>query len=263
MVDVIWATISACLGFMVYLALPFTVGATPIEVRRKVGEFYLKLGAKVLKQFALVRRVLSGYDVLEIDVEDDAKRLKTTLDSAMIGDDAEFKFTDPDNRIKRLWNKPVALAYENVPAAVDAELSEFGYWIGEKDDNEGLWSGDLKHPESVRVDPYVRMSDNLRLIDPIDAFYAVSNSVNPENIKTAEQKTKKRFEKYGSGLGAKEMLSGLLGFFGGIGGVMALQFFQEKFMDGSGGGGGLGGTEVVPMGFVDLTPILDAVVTVL
>lgn len=233
MVSLISMALAASLGFLVYLAIPFVVMGSAIEVRKRVGRYYLKLGTKSLKQFAFVRRVLSGYDILPIDVDDEQKLLKVTLSSSTLGENNEYRFKDPDNRILRLFNKPVALAYEQVPAAIDAELAELGHWVHEKHVDEGLWDGDMSDPDNVSIDPYVEVSDGLHLVDPIDAYNVVVNDVDAENIKTAEKKTKKRFEKYSGGFSPMQMLSGVLGFATGVGGVMALRFFQDKFLDGS------------------------------
>lgn len=235
MVSLVSVALAASLGFMIYLAVPFVVMTFPIEVRHKVGTFYFEKAAKCLKQFVFVRRVLSGYDVLPINVDDEQKLLKVTLTSNLTKDDNEYRFQDPDNRIKRLYNKPVALAYEQVPAAIDAEMAELGHWLHEKNVNEGLWSGDMQEPDSVTVDPWLKMKRGLRLVDPLDAYQLVVNDVDAENIKTSEQLTKKRFEKYGSGVSAVQLMSGVLGFFAGIGGMMALKFFNQKVLDGGGG----------------------------
>jgi len=236
MVSIVTALLSASLGLLVYLAIPFIVMGSPVEIRKSVGDFYFKKQAKCLKQFSYVRRVLSGYDVLGITVDDEQKLMKCTLDSNLIDEDAEYPFQDPDNRIGRLYNKPVAIAYEEVPAAVDAEVAEWGYWLGKKHVNEGVWSGDLEDPDGVEVDPWLRVSKGLRLVDPIDAYKLVLNDVDAENIKTAEKLTKKRFEKYGGGVSATQLMSGALGFFTGLGGMMALKYFSQKVLGNSGGG---------------------------
>jgi hypothetical protein len=239
MVSLISAVLAASLGFLVYLAVPFVVMTAPVELRRKVGEWYLKKASKCLKQFVFVRRVLSGYDVLPISVDDEQKLLTTTLSSSLAGEDNEYRFQDPDNRIKRLWNKPVALAFEQIPVAIDAELAELGKALHEKDVTDGIWHGDLTDPDSVEVDPWLTVKKGLQCVDPVDAYRLVINDVDAENIKTAEKLTKKRYEKYGDGVSAVQLMSGAIGFFSGLGGMMALKFFQNKFLDGGGGGGGV------------------------
>lgn len=238
MVSVLTVVLAASAGFMCYLAVPFVVMSMPVEIRRKVGTFYFKLAAKSLKQFTFVRRILSGYDVLPISVDDEQKLLKVTLSSSMnpTSEDNEYPFKDPDNRIKRLFNKPVALCYEGVPAAIDASIAEWGYWFGEKHVNEGFQTGTMDDPGSVTVDTYVKAKNSLRLVDPLDAYKVVLNDVDPENVKTAEKKTKQRFEKYNAGAPVKQIASGVLGAATGVGMMMALKFFQNKFLDGSAGG---------------------------
>lgn len=242
MVSIMTAAIAASAGFMIYLAIPVLVMNAGPSLRQRVGTFYFKLAARSLKQFTFVRRVLSGYDVLPISVDNEQKLLQVTLSSSTIGSSDKFRFADPDNRIKRLYNKPVAVAFELVPAAIDATISEWGYWAQEKKNNEGFWSADyMKEPDAVEVDPYIEASDDLRLVDPIDAHAIVSNDVDAENIKTAEKKTKKRFEKYKGGIGLAQTMRVAIGFAIGAGGFVGIQYFNEEVM---GSGGGSGGTIV-------------------
>jgi len=259
MVSFAWAGIAASLGFLVYILIALLAFVAPITIREQIGHFYLKLGARCLKQFTFVRRVLSGYDVHVIEVDEEQKLLSVTLSSPLLGEDNEYRYQDPDNRILRLFNKPVSINFELVPAAVDAELAEAGHHVREKKTDEGLWDGDHEtNPDDVVVDPFVETSDELRLIDPMDTFNLVSNDVDPEDIKTAEKKTLKRFEKYGASFDAVQFLSGAMGFAVGIGGVMALQFFQQKIIQSGSGSGEIDSPEVP----IQLTQImLDTVGT--
>jgi len=237
MVSILTAAIAASAGLMVYLAIPAVVMNAPVHIRQRVGRFYLKLAARSFKQFTLVRRVLSGYDVLPIKVDDEQKLLQATLSSSTLGSDNKFRFADPDNRIKRLFNKPVALCFELVPAAIDASMAEWGHWVNEKATDKGFWSADyLKQPNDVAVDTYVETGDGLRIIDPVDAFNIVGNDVDAENIKTTEQLTKKRYEKYNPGMGLKQTARVAIGFAMGAGGFVGIQYFNEEIM-GSGGSG--------------------------
>lgn len=256
MVSIIWGAISASLGVMVYLIIPFLGSLYPIETRLKVGRAYFKMAARSFKQFSFVRRVLSGYDVIPIAVDAEQKLLKVTLSSSIVGSDKEYQFNDPDNRIKRLFNKPVAVAFELIPAAVDPELAEFGTWVREKDLNEGLWDGDPKSADGdVKIDPYIEMPDHLHLVDPIDAFELVANAVDPENIKTAEELTRKRYEKYGSRIGLAETMGTLMGFGAGIIAVAVLKYINQNILDG--GGGGTPDVSI-PMGWVQ--PAIETLV---
>ena len=272
--SIVWVLIAFSLGLLIYLAVPIVAMSAPIKLRKKVGEFYLQMAARALKQFAFVRRVLSGYDVKPISVDDEQKLLKNTLSSNTLGDDEEFRFKDPDNRIKRLYNKPVAMAYEEVPAAIDPELAEIGKATQHKQDNEGLQSGDPADGKAaVTVDPYVTLPSSLQLVDPIDVFNLVPNSVNPENVKTTEQLTKKRFEKYGSRIDAMQLMSGVTGFLLGIGGAVGAAYVRSNLLDGGGGGGDISNpVGSFPLGSinpVDMMPLhaitipIDMVVTFL
>jgi hypothetical protein len=171
-----------------------------------------------------------------LTVDEEQKLLTVTLSSPLIGDDTEHRFKDPDNRIMRLMGKPVALNFELVPAAVDAELAEKGYHTKQKKINEGLWDGDhTEAPEDVQADPFVKMGDGLRLIDPIDVYEVVTNDIDPEDITTAEEKTKERYSKYGNAVSPMQVISGAMGFVTGIGGVLGIQYFQSEILTGSSG----------------------------
>jgi hypothetical protein len=231
MVSLVWVTVAAMSGVMMYLLPPFIAMGLPAPIRVRVGRFYGKLAARCLKQFAIVRRVLSGYDVFPITVDDEQKLLKVTLSSSTFGDSNTYPFKDPDNRIKRLFNKPVAVAYERVPAAVDAELAEVGAALEEKATDEGIID---ETGRETTVDPYLTVSPKATLIDPVDVFSLVPNAISPENVKTAEQKTKKRFEKYRSPVGAVQMMTGALGFAMGVGSVVLMWYIQTNFIDGGG-----------------------------
>jgi len=252
--------IAASLGILVYILIAMLAFVAPITVREQIGKFYLKLGARCLKQFTFVRRVLSGYDVHVIEVDEEQKLLTVTLSSPLLGDDNEYRYQDPDNRVMRLFNKPVSINFELVPAAVDAELAEAGHHVREKKTDEGLWEGDHEeNPDDVVVDPCVEMTDEVRLIDPMDVFNLVANDVDPEDIKTAEKKTLKRFEKYGASFDPVQFVSGAMGFAIGIGGVMALQYFQQEII--KGGSSGDVSSPEIPIQMGQLA--LETVVTVL
>lgn len=257
MASIMTSLLALSLGFLCYILVAMVAIGLPITLREQIGRFYLKLAARALKQWTFVRRVLSGYDVKRINVDEEQKLLKVTLTSPMLGDDNEYRFEDPDNRIMRLMNKPVALSFELIPAALDAELSEEGYHTGEKATNEGLWDGDHETaPDEVVVDPFVRMTDDLRLIDPIDVLNLVTNDVDPENIKSAEEKTKQRFSKYGGAVSPMELAGGAMGFIVGMGGILGIQYFQSEILSESSGGMPQGPT--MPMHVADVA--LDAVV---
>lgn len=252
MVSITLAILACVGGLLLYVAVPIVSMTAPVQVREKVGTFYLKLGAKTLKQFTFVRRVLSGYDILPISVDDEQKLLEVTLSGSTLGEDNQYRYADPDDRIGRLFNKPISLNFELIPAAVDAELSEWGHWIRQKEANSGLVADG---GENVRVDPYVEADDSLRLVDPMDFFAVVSNDIDSETIRTAEKKTKQRFAKYDDGVDMVEMMQMIAGYLVGAGGVMGMHYVQTQLIGGGGGGGTV--VDSVPM---VLSPALDAVV---
>lgn len=233
MVSIVTAILSVVFGFMLYTLIPVVSMAAPVAIREKVGTFYLKNGARCLGQFTFVRRVLSGYDILPISVDDEQKLLQVTLSSSTLGEDNEYRFSDPDNRVSRLFSKPVAIAFELVPAAVDAELAEWGQLVKQKEENEGMVATD---GGEARVDPYVEADDDLRLVDPLDVYNLVTNDVDSENIKTAEKITKKRYEKYTDGVDLAQTMRVLLGFAVGAGGLMIMHYINNEFIGGGSGG---------------------------
>lgn len=238
MVSLLWSTFSLVLGFGVYFLVPFSVMGASVKWRQKVGRPYLKMASRCFKQWTFLRRVLSGYDVIPISVDDEQKLLKAKLGGGTLGDDNEYLFNDPDGRIKRLFNKPVALAYERVPAAIDAELAEIGYWVRQHEINSGIIVDDGSDGSTPVVDPYVPMADSLRLVDPIDVFEIVTNDISPENIKTVEALTRERYAEYGPKIGLTETLATLMGF-GTAGVAMAIAaYVKQRILRGSGGGGG-------------------------
>lgn len=240
MVAILWALVAFFAGLGAYFLIPLSVTAARVSVREKVGTPYLKMGVRCLKQFSAVRRVLSGYDILPINVDAEQKQLKVTLNSKRLGDDEEYRFNDPDNRIKRLWNKPVTINFELVPAAVDAGLSELGHWVREKRIDTGLYEGDPEEDyENVTVDPYIPVDTGLRLIDPIDVFELTPNDIDPENIKSAEAHTRQRYAEYGSAVSLTDIMSVLMGFGVGMVAMAGAAYVRSRLIGGASGGGGI------------------------
>lgn len=262
MVSVMTSLVAIIFGMMLYMGIPVAAMSAPVELRKKIGTFYYKMGARALKQFTLVRRVLSGYDVIPITVDNEQKLLKATLSSSTLGEDNEYRYADPDGRVMRLFNKPIAIAYEEVPAAVDAEMSEWGYWAQQKADSDGLWGGEVGKGDGIEVDPYVEVSSNLRLVDPVEAFNLVPNGIDPENIKTTEKLTKDRFSKYGEGVGLKESLRVMISFAVGAGGVIAVRYVDQEMIGGSGSGLNSVANETIGMLNADPSLVMDMITVI-
>lgn len=229
MVSILWGVIALSLGILVYL-LPATFAPLlPIDLREKIGDFYYRNAMRSFRQVAIVRRTLGGVELIPISVDDEQKLAKATLSSGMLSDDKKLPFKDPDNRIKRLYQKPAAVVCEAVPAAIDAELAELGYWVRQHATSTGL-------ERDGKINPYVRVTDGLRVVDPVDILGLVTKDVEPENIETATELTKRRFDKYGSKIGAAETVATLMGFGAGVGGVGLLTYLNQKILDGGGAG---------------------------
>lgn len=253
MVSILWGTIALSSGLLLYLAPPALAPLLPMEWRLKIGHYYFGQCSKSFRNLAFVRRLLSGYELHPIGVDDEQRLAQVTLSSGIISDDKKLPFKDPDDRISRLYQKPTAVVPEILPAAVDAELAEMAHWVQQKELNEGL------HRDG-RVDPYVRVKDSLRLVDPMDVINLVGKDVEPENVETCTQLTKQRFEKYNANIGLAETLGTLTGFAFGVGAVAGIQYLQQNLLDG--GGGGASAPVEIPMGLA-IPPLPVTVVDVL
>lgn len=248
MVSLLWSLISLTFGLLVFLLVPIVGGMLPPRSRNKIADYYYKNAMRSLQRAALIRRVMGGYSLLPLGVDNEQKLAKATLSSNIISDDKTLPFKDPDNRIQRLYSKPLALVFEDTAAAVDAELAEIGYWTLEQDFNHGLERGD-------KVSPFIRMDRSLRLVDPLDILPMVSKSVPPGNIQTVKKLTQERFRKYQGRVGVAEMAGILTGFLVGAGGVIGIQYMKSSVLDLPTGGGGGGPVPVPPLGGGQILPI--------
>jgi hypothetical protein len=256
MVSIVGATLAASFGFMLYLVLAVGGQSLPVELRNRIADFYFGLGMRSYRQVALVRRVIGKYELKPIKLNDAEGSAELTLNSGLIGDDKKLPFKNPDDRIYRLYGKPLALVAENVPFAGDAELAEIGGALGEKAQQQSItWeSGDTHH-----ADPYVQLETSLKAVDPANIANLIPNGVQPQNIKTTKQMTKKRYEKYSDRVGAKEALAAGMSFLMGAAGVVVIKYVQSKLIDESGGGGPP--ADQVPLTLYDIGSVaVDAVV---
>lgn len=229
MVSVVWSLIMVCLGLLVYFATPILAPALPVDLQRRVARYHSDLAMRAYQQVALVRRKLGTFELYPLSVNDEEKLAQVTLDSGIVSDSEKLEFADPDNRMLRLHRKPFALVYEGIPAIIDAELAELGYWTRERDTERGLY----REPEE-KVDPFLPMSDSLRVVDPGHLAHLAGKAIEPENIKTARQLTKERFSKYGQKVGMAETIGVITGFAVGAGGVAAMQYVKTNLLDGGG-----------------------------
>jgi len=234
MVSITTAALSFSFGLFLYILIPLLGQTYPIELREKIGRVYLKWGVIAIGQFAFVRRILAGVDVLPISVDDEKKTLNVTLSSSTIGDDNLFGFTDPDNRVKRLFNKPVAVTYEMVPANLSPELAELAYWFREHDIQNGKLVETEDDDKKDIADPWVGVGTGLRVIDPKTVLELVPGSVDPENMKTCAELTRQRYSMYGSRIDLGTTLAVVFGFVAGVGGIAAIEYMNQNLLDGGG-----------------------------
>lgn len=249
MVNLVWVTISFSLGLLGYIIIPLFAAPLGISARQKIGTHYYQLAVRSLQRVAIVQRVLGGVDLKRFDMDDENKVGKVTLDSGLIGSDKTLEFTDPANRILRLYDKPLTVLVEGVPAAIDAELAELGYWAREQDIQTGLEELD-DDQQPVGVMPYVQMQTSLRVADPVDVTALLVKAIEPRDIETARELTKKRFEKYGSSIGMAETFSLAIGYAVGVGSVAAMEYVRVQLLDQAPAGGGGGPLPPIPPGLM-------------
>lgn len=248
MVSIIWALVALCTGLLCYLLPPMVAPMLPPDLRTKVGRYYYRNAMRSFRQVSIVRRQMSGYELLPISVDDQQRLAKVTLSSGMISDDKELPFKDPIDGIGRLFQKSLAVVPEDLPAAVDAKWSELGYWRRQQTLNEGaerVVDQDQQGRQIVEVNPWIKVSTGLRIADPRDIKSLVGESVEPENLKTTEEMTRQRFSKYGPRTGLASTAGLLTGFGFGAGAVGVLAYIRSNLIDGGGGGGG-GPTNPLP-----------------
>jgi len=252
MVSIVWSCIALSTGILIYLIPPALAPTLPTTTQQRIGHFYYRMAARALDQWAFVYRMIGGWDIIKVNVDDERKLAQVTLSSGMISDDKKLPFKDPDNRISRMYNKSMAVVIEDVPAAVDAELAEFGHWLRKHDVEQGLFDGQ-------QVNPYMRVRDSFRAVNPVDALHLVGKGVEPENVETAKQLTKKRFEQYGSKVGVAETAGTIMGFIAGVAGIGGLQYIQQNLLD---SGGSSEPTSPLPMGDLGVVVVDTAAVIV-
>jgi hypothetical protein len=256
MVSAMWALIFFSFGLLIYLGVPALGGVMPLQWRLAIGSWYYSMSLRSFRKLALVRRILGGYELLPIDVDDEEMSAQVTLSSGLLSDDKNLPFKDPLNVVKRLHKKPATLLIEKVPAAIDAELAEIGYWTEQKAIDVGL-------EDQEKVDPFIDVSRGLRVADPVDALNVVSKDISPENIKTAKEMTKRRFEKYGSNVGMVEGVATFMGFAVGIGGTVFIWYLKNKSAVTSGGGGQPVNPAPPIGGMQAMQPLVDALMVML
>lgn len=249
MVDPIRVLLFFFLGVLAYIALPIIAGGMSAPVRRRVGKFYGDLGVKCLHQMVLVQKIVGGYELKQIEVDQEKKLLKTTLKSPLLGDDKDVKFNDPDARVKRLWNKHLTVIHEEIPSGISPELIEWMYWFRVHDEEHGTQSeGEVK--------PYMTAENTMRVVEPAQMKSGVSSGTQPKTIKTVVQLTKERMRKYGEGLGMKQAARIIFGFIAGAGVVYGGLYIKNEVI---GGGGSI--DNPVGGGVIQIT--MDTVVTLL
>lgn len=264
MVDILWATIAVSGGFLAYL-LPAVFGAFyGPDTRLRIGNHYFDMWLRAFKRAALVKRMMGSYDLKRVTIDQEKPAAKVTFSTGALGDDQEEYFRDPDDRMKRLFNKPFFFFHEAIPAAVDLELAELGHWwhrhadagqAREETETTVQHNGQSVRTTDVTVNPYFKVGKRLRAANLDDVIYLILFGSEPPDSKTMEHFTKKRFEKYGSKIGVAETVSTLMGFAVGVTAVAVIRYVNRNILADGGGGGAP--EPVVPLGYIDVTPLVD------
>lgn len=248
MVSPVWAAVAFFGGVLLYIGGAALGPALAMDLRLWLGRWHYKQWMRSFGECAIVWRLLGGPSIKPISVDDETKTAEVVLSSGALSEDQTLPFRDPDDRIYRLHKKPLAVIPEAMPTAVDAEVAEVGAAREAKRKGEGIVTHD---GGETRVDPFVPVPSGLRAVNPVDALHLAVKSTEPEFIKTAKMMTEAKYEKYGSGIGAKETASVLVSFAVGAGVVMGAVYLRTEVM-GEGGGGGTGGTVPFPPGMIDM-----------
>lgn len=247
MVSVVWVAVAFFGGVLIYIGGAALGPALAMDLRLWLGRWHYRQFMRSFGEAAIVWRLLGGPSIKPISVDDETKTAEVVLDSGTLSDDQTLPFRDPDDRIYRLHKKPLAIIPEAMPSAVDAEVAEVGAARERKRKEEGI----IREVDgATRVDPFVEVPSTLRAVNPVDALHLATKSTEPEFIKTAQMMTEAKYEKYGSGIGAKETASVLVSFAVGAGVVMGAVYLRTEVM-GQGGGTG-GGTVPFPPGMLDI-----------
>lgn len=247
MVSVVWVSVAFFGGILIYIGSAALGPALALDLRLWLGRFHYQQWMRAYGKCAIVWRLLGGPSIKPVDVDDETKSAEVVLDSGTLSDDQSLPFRDPDSRIYRLHKKPLAIIPEAMPSAVDAELAEVAHWREQKRKDEGIVH--QTDAGETRVDPFIDISSGLRAAHPLDAMHMAVKSTEPEFVKTAKMMTQAKYEKYGSGIGAKETASVLVSFAVGAGVVMGAVYLRTEVMASDGGSGG---TVDFPPGMVDL-----------
>jgi len=234
----------AC-GILAAIVIPLVAPLLRPDLQTKIGAYWFSQAMRGFGPSVLIWREMGNPEIKSFSMNDEWHVAQATLSSGVLSEDQQLPFKDPDGRIHRWKKKPFAVVPELLPAAVDAELAEAGYWKRQKELDDGLVATD------GGVDPYVTWDTDLRAVNPNDAFYLSAKGVDPENVKTAKDLTEARYAKYNGGLGVKEEATMLISFATGAGVVAGLAYLRKQVIA-DGGGSSTGGGSTVPIpGMVD------------
>jgi len=254
MVSVSWALISFLVGFGIPIVVPLLAGLGGIDARRRIMGTYLGWAETVLGQFAIVWRRLGRPTIKSVSIDDEREVAEVTQSSGTLSEDQKHPFRDEQDCKHPLETKQVNIIPEGIPATVDAERAEVGYWFDEHVSRDHV--GDDENPDTNIV-----MSDQPRSVNPHDIVYQLDCDVDAQDIETTEQHTKARFEQYGGSPTLKEGGAMLVSFGVGAGVVMFAVYLRDSVIGGS-SGGGTGVSQPLPT--IDMTQhALDATMVML
>lgn len=254
MVELTWLWVSFSGGLLAYMGWFLVAPALPVEYRLKLGRFYFWLAATALWRPKIARRLLGGYSITSSSYDADKQGEKLSLDGS------EYHIDDPENKVSRLQNKHFGLVLEHTDMMVDAELAELGEHHHEHvEHGHAVTEIRGENGTTYKVNPYFSVPKAPQLCDPVNAMRLVPRDADPDNASTAEDYTASAFSKYKDRIGATEAMSVILGFAAAFF-LVAISF--RYFLKPGGGGGGGGGSVTIPLGYIDVTPLLDVVAVV-
>ncbi len=260
MVSVTISLLALLFGFLTYAGLPILIARSSDDDRQlAIGEFYFWLSMHSFRRLAIVSRRLSGYILKPFSLDDEKQSATLSL-----ADDAHIQ--DPADTVDRLQNKPLLIFPEQTPTAVNARVSELGEYWGKHVQHgnhvqQTATDGGEQQPAPVEVNPYFRVPDGIRLVDPSQALHLIPSDADPSDPTTAEDLTEKSLEKFRDRIGAVESIATIMGFLASAGFIVGV---DKYLLDSAGGGDGGVPAPPIPMGQMDITAtVIDVLPQVL
>jgi len=221
----IWGTLGLLLGVAAFIILPLILGILGgVELRDKLGRYYINQMMAVVGDAALVAREQGGLELTTVDFDPEfsADRASVAGKDGHLSDDLNLK--------SRLAGKPFGLALESHPVYISPLFAEFAEYVSNAKENgrlglrpDGGTQLDFEIPDLPTV-PDLRGTHRILEGDARRRFGVLSESW-----------TAKSQEKFGKRVSLGQTMLLIIAF--GVGSGMALLVI--RYGTGSGGGGDL------------------------